>query len=301
MDNSLSLNVVNETGTLKSVILGIGTSIGQPANNNPKAKHYLDSGIFPTEDELVNEITQFEAALTANGVKVYRPEGIDNLCQIFTRDIGFVIDDYFFISAIKESRKGEITGIRYILDQIPKGKVINLRDETPELKIEGGDIIVWDDYILIAKSDRSDDAGYEFIKSKFPHKKVVQIPINVSSNYLDNMLHLDCALQPVGANSLILYREGIKGLGGIKTILDILEDKGIPLENVIEVDKEQAYRMFPNIFSISKDLVVIEKSFVELKERLIAQGIGVVEVDYVSTSKLGGLLRCSTLPLERIG
>jgi N-dimethylarginine dimethylaminohydrolase len=44
---------------------------------------------------------------------------------------------------------------------------------------------------------------------------------------------------------------------------------------------------------------VVEQGFGRLKSGLIERGYEVFEVDYSETSKLGGLLRCSTLPLKR--
>jgi len=295
----IHLSINNETSKLRSVILGIGTSIGEPGNNNPKSKFHLENGTFPTEIEIQKEIAQFEQAFLDNGVKLYRPKNIDNLYQIFTRDIGFVIGDTFFISVMIDARKPEIDGIAEILSQIDPSKIVDIRKEDSGIQIEGGDIILWDDYILVGKSLRTNDKGFAFLKRRFPDKKVVQIPVKSSTNHLENVLHLDCALQPVGHNSLILYRDGILDLNGIKSIIEILDDKKIPLENVIEVNQSQAYRMFPNIFSISKDIVIMERKFVELKFRLKQLGLQVIEVDYSETSKLSGLFRCSTLPLER--
>lgn len=297
----IDIRIHNETSELKSVILGIGTSIGEPSNNNPKSKFHLENGTFPTEEEVQKEISQFEKVLEENQIKVFRPSNIDDLCQIFTRDIGFVIGDTFFVSAMVEQRKSEIDGISTILSDIDPSQLVDIRQISSDIRIEGGDIIIWDDYILVGKSLRTNDAGYNFLKNRFSDKNVVQIPVKISTNHLENVLHLDCTLQPVGDNKLILYRDGIRDLNGMKSIIEILAAKEVPFDNVIEVNQNQAYRMFPNIFSISKDKVVIEKRFIELKFKLKNKGIKIIEVDYMETSKLSGLLRCSTLPLERKG
>ncbi len=296
----ITLNVKNETNKLKSVVLGIGTSIGEPSNNNPKSKFHLENGTFPTEDEIQAEISQFERILSDYNVTIFRPSDIDDLCQIFTRDIGFVIDNTFFISAMVEQRKREISGISQVLSDIPSSEIVDTRTIGENIKIEGGDIILWDDFILVGKSLRTNCEGFNFLKKKFPNKKVVQIPVKVSSNHFENVLHLDCTFQPIGDDKLILYRDGIQSLEGIKSIIEILEAKNIPLDNIIEVNQNQAYRMFPNIFSLSKDEIVIEKRFTELKFKLKNKGFNVIEVNYSETSKLSGLLRCSALPLERI-
>ena len=60
------------------------------------------------------------------------------------------------------------------------------------------------------------------------------------------------------------------------------------------------YWMNSNIFSISEEVVVIEENFVRLGEHLRNKwGMTVETVPYREISKMGGLLRCSTLPLRR--
>jgi N-dimethylarginine dimethylaminohydrolase len=70
-------------------------------------------------------------------------------------------------------------------------------------------------------------------------------------------------------------------------------------ENVFELTKEEMYWMNSNIFSIAEDIVVVEEHFTRLKAWLEEQGITVETVPYREISKMGGLLRCSTLPLVR--
>lgn len=58
--------------------------------------------------------------------------------------------------------------------------------------------------------------------------------------------------------------------------------------------------MFANVFSVSKNVVVSEKGFTRLNDHMKNKwGLTVEEVPYFEISKMGGLLRCSTLPLVR--
>jgi N-dimethylarginine dimethylaminohydrolase len=60
------------------------------------------------------------------------------------------------------------------------------------------------------------------------------------------------------------------------------------------------YAMNPNVFSISEDVVVVEEHFYRLIRHLReVWGMTVETVPYREISKMGGLLRCSTLPLTR--
>jgi N-dimethylarginine dimethylaminohydrolase len=59
------------------------------------------------------------------------------------------------------------------------------------------------------------------------------------------------------------------------------------------------YHMNSNVFSISPEVVISEKNFVRLNRELRNKGLIVEEVSYSEIAKMEGLLRCSTLPLER--
>ena len=70
-------------------------------------------------------------------------------------------------------------------------------------------------------------------------------------------------------------------------------------ENIFFVDKDEMYNMNCNIFSISEDTVVSEKSFERLNNWLEKRNINVEKIKYSEISKQEGLLRCSTMPLIR--
>ncbi len=59
--------------------------------------------------------------------------------------------------------------------------------------------------------------------------------------------------------------------------------------------------MFPNVLSLGPGRVVIERQFIELRYWLEDRGFQVSEVDFRQISRMGGLLRCATLPLRRLG
>lgn len=59
------------------------------------------------------------------------------------------------------------------------------------------------------------------------------------------------------------------------------------------------YEMNTNIFSISPQKAVIDSTFTRLQGWLGRRGIDTITVPYREVSKLGGLLRCTTLPLQR--
>jgi N-dimethylarginine dimethylaminohydrolase len=109
-----------------------------------------------------------------------------------------------------------------------------------------------------------------------------------------NALHLDCCFQPVGHNLAILHRDSFLNPQDVKWIIEYFGE-----DQIFEIDTAEMYSMCSNIFSISPEVVVSDRSFTRLNSWLRSRGITVEEIDYMEVGKQGGLLRCSTLPLCR--
>ena len=281
----------DETAPLESVVLGTGVNRGASRAINPTIRKHIQNNSAPTEEAIVKEIKTFEEILLQNGVEVLRPEDIPGTEQIFTRDIGFVIEEYYFVANMKHAvRQEEIKGVDYILKTSNQEKIVHL---PAGALAEGGDVLLHGDYLFVGISDRTNEAGAAFLRAFFPDKTVVSLDLVVDQDNPDrNILHLDCAFQPIGRDQAILYREGFVHEP------DILMDL-FPEGRRIDVDLEEKNLMFPNVFSLAPNKVVIERNFHRLKDELLKRDFEVFEVDYAETSKLSGLLRCSTMPLRR--
>ncbi len=302
----LKVNVTNETNRLKSVILGTAVSNGATPTveeaYDPKSLEHIKAGTYPIEKDMVTEMEAFKNALEKHGVTVYRPEIIENCNQIFTRDIGFVIDDKFIKANILPDRENEYQAIEYIVKQIDPQKVVLPPDE---VHIEGGDVMPWNDHIFVGTYKGSDYKNYitartnthgvNFIKELFPNKIVKEFDL-VKSNLepRDNALHLDCCFQPVGKDKGIIYKSGFREEADYVYLLNLFGK-----ENLFHIEREEMYHMFSNIFSIAPDVVVSEQKFTRLNNWLKDNGFTVEEIPYYEISKQEGLLRCSTLPLIR--
>ncbi|WP_314279730.1 dimethylarginine dimethylaminohydrolase family protein [Capnocytophaga leadbetteri] len=302
----LKLRVTNETDRLKAVILGTAVSNGATPTleeaYDPKSAEHIKAGTYPIEKDMVAEMDAFAAVLQKYGVQVYRPEIIRDCNQIFTRDIGFVIDDVFIKANILPDRQAEFQAIEYIVKQMNPDKVVTPPEE---VHIEGGDVMPWNEYIFIGtyKGDdykeqvtaRTNMAGVAFIQKLFPHKKVKEFDLVKSKTEArDNALHLDCCFQPVGKNKAIIYKGGFRSEADYQYLVDIFG-----AENLFHIERKEMYEMNSNVFSISPEVVVSEKHFTRLNAWLRAQGFTVEEIPYSEISKQEGLLRCSTLPLLR--
>ncbi|GIM52819.1 hypothetical protein CAPN004_18490 [Capnocytophaga cynodegmi] len=302
----LKVNIKNETNRLRAVILGTAQSNGATPTAeeayDPKSLEHIKAGTYPIEKDMVAEMEAFRSVLEKYGVTVYRPEIIENCNQIFTRDIGFVIDDIFIKANILPDRENEYQAIEYIVNKIEKSKVVIPPDE---VHIEGGDVMPWNEHIFIGTYKGSDYKNYitartnmqgvEFIKELFPNKIVKEFDL-VKSNLeaRDNALHLDCCFQPVGRNKGIIYKSGFREEADYVYLLELFGK-----ENLFHITRDEMYHMYSNIFSIAPDVVVSERKFTRLNNWLRDNGFVVEEIPYYEISKQEGLLRCSTLPLIR--
>ena len=302
----LKLQVNNESDRLHSVILGTATRNGPIPQADeaydPKSLEHILQGTYPQEADMVNELNAFENVLKRYAVQVYRPEIIEDLNQIFTRDIGFVIEDKFIKSNILPDRAEEWNAIQYLIKEIPADKLITAPED---IHMEGGDVLLWNDHIFVGTYKGDDYASYntartnmkgvEFIRDLFPKKEVKEFNLIKSmTNPRANALHLDCCFQPVGKDKAIVFPGGFIDQEDYQYLEDLFG-----LDNLFQITADEMYQMFSNVFSISPDVVVTEKQFTRLNNWLREQGFTVEEIPYHEIGKQEGLLRCSTLPLMR--
>jgi N-dimethylarginine dimethylaminohydrolase len=302
----LKLNVKDETSRLRAVVLGTAISNGATPKPqeayDPKSLEHILAGTYPIEADMVIDMNAFEAVFQKYNVTVYRPKLIPDYNQIFTRDIGFVIDDIFVKSNILPDRERELDAIQYVIDQINPLKVVRPPDE---VHIEGGDVMLWQNYIFIGTykgSDykdfitaRTNKEGVDYIKQLFPNKIVKEFDLVKSKiEARDNALHLDCCFQPVGKDKGIIYKRGFREESDYMFLVNLFGK-----ENLFHITREEMYNMNSNVFSIAQDVVVSEQNFTRLNNWLRDNGFTVEEIPYAEIAKQEGLLRCSTLPLIR--
>ena len=303
----MQLHITSETGRLRAVVLGWPYSPGK----TPSLEETFDSksyesvlhGVYPVEEDIIREMTAFEKVLKKYDVDVFRPSPVANCNQVFSRDVGFVIDDKIIVSNIIPDRQEEIDAYEEIYRQIHYKQIYNLPEA---VHVEGGDVILYKNYIFLGqynfpdysqvKTARTNRLAVDYLKMIFPERTIM--PLNLLKSDTDpyqGILHLDCTFMPVGHDKAIIYRRGFMNPRDAQHLVDIFGQ-----ENVFELTTEEMYAMNSNVFSISEDVIVVEEHFYRLIKHLREKwGMTVETVPYREISKMGGLLRCSTLPLRR--
>ena len=300
------LNIKNETSRLRVVILGTAKSNGPIPKvedcYDPKSREHVLAGTYPLEEDMVKELDAFERVLKKYEVIVFRPEVMDDVNQIFARDIGFVIENKFIKSNILPDREEEFQSIEYIINHLDPQDIIIPPEE---VHVEGGDVMPWNEYVFVGTytgedykeyiTARTNKEAVEFLQKLFPDKKVVKFELRKSNtDAKENALHLDCCFQPIGKGKAILHKNGFLVEEEYQFLVDLFGK-----ENIFEITKEEMYQMNSNVFSISEKVIVSEENFTRLNTWLRKNGFRVEEIPFAEISKQEGLLRCSTLPLIR--
>ncbi len=299
--------IKDEIAPLKTVILGRADSPGPTPDPeecyDPKSREHVIKGTYPREEDMIKEMEAFKTVLEKHGVNVLRPLPLENVNQIFARDVGFVIENKFFKSNIITQRKQEFQAILPLVKNIDHK---NFYYPPEEVRLEGGDVMPWNEYIFVGTyrfpdyqeyiTARTNAAAVDYLQQMFPQKEVIAFDLKKSNtNPYENALHLDCVFQPVGNGKAIIHKEGFLIEDQYKQL-----EKIFGKENLFHINKQEMYDMTANIFSITPDTVVSDKHFKRLNKWLRENNINVEEISYREIAKQGGLLRCSTLPLYRV-
>ncbi|MFV0566731.1 MAG: dimethylarginine dimethylaminohydrolase family protein [Flavobacteriaceae bacterium] len=302
----IKVDIKNETSRLRAVVLGTAQNNGPvPAVQDcydPKSIEHVLAGTYPQEADMLPEMEAVAQVFKKYNVAVYRPEVIQNCNQIFSRDIAFVIDNKIIRANILPNREKEVAAINYIWNQVEEQHRVIL---PPECHVEGGDVIVWNDYIFVGTysgedypqliTARTNTDAVITLQELFPDKTVKAFELRKSNtNAKENALHLDCCFQPLGKDKAIIHKNGFLIEREYQWLVDFFGK-----ENIFEITKDEMYDMYSNVFSISEEVVISEKNFTRLNTWLRSQGFTVEEVPYAEIAKQEGLLRCSTLPLIR--
>ncbi|HUB92634.1 MAG TPA: arginine deiminase family protein [Candidatus Saccharimonadales bacterium] len=293
---AIDLNVWSETGRLRSAIVhGAGNLVGyHDAGRIIKAlpddawdkflkeeKHHHEGGEWKAPQAKA-QVRAFHALLRESGVELIFPEDVKGqFVQFFTRDMGFVIGDTFYISnRTDEYRKREIDGISEQLRQIKN--VVHLT----EGRIEGGDVMVDGTTVYVGTSAKTNPDGYHSLKEKTEARGFEAVQLQLKRQ----VLHLDCRFNIIGDRLAIVMQDDFSE-EALQTIKSRFE--------IIEVSKKQQKAIPTNVFLIAPKKIASDLRNAELNRALRGRGFEVHEFPFDEVTKLWGSFRCCVLPLFR--
>lgn len=230
--------------------------------------------------KMINQYNEFINLLINEGSKIQFLNCVYGPNQVFIRDVGFVIDDILFISKMTHKKRGKETKA---LKEYIKNK--NIKTYKMKNFIEGGDVLIYNDYIFVGMSKRTSPKAADELQNYLLAigKKYEVVKINFNK---EKMLHLDCVFNILDDNHCII--------SSYVYDKDIIEQI---IDNVYYIDNKTARELGTNIVNLGEKRIVV--SHKKVKNILENKGFKVFYLNYSELIKAGGSLACTTLPIFR--
>lgn len=227
--------------------------------------------------KLKKEHSEFCDLLTKWSVKpIFAPLQKDCPQQTFTRDIGFVVNNWLFVcKSTIEMRKNEIKIFDLLFHNYKNIYYF-------ENHIEGGDVIVKDNNIFVGLSSRTKiEAVYE-LKSVLP--KVYNV---IVIKLKKKILHLDTVFNFVNETA-VFFEHGVK---------DKNFDINKYFKSIIYIEKTQQKFLPTNFLPLNIKTIIASKKNVVVNKKIEEKGITVIQGSFDEMLKLGGSYRCCSLEI----
>lgn len=246
---------------------------------NDVQKRYKDENI--NTKKAMQQHQEFVAALTEHGVETDLLEPSEQFPeQVFTRDIGFTIDETVYIGEMaSDIRQGEEKELQKWLNanQFQSQHLDSKR-------VEGGDVILDRDTVYVGISSRTSKNAIEELQKKLPGFTI--IPVSFDKKYL----HLDCVFNILSPTEALIFPPALDAAA-----VKMLSER----YTLIEVDSKEQFALGTNVLSIGGRRVFSQPQNKNVNKQLALNGFHVIEIDFSEIIKSGGAFRCCTMPVIR--
>ncbi|WP_232664917.1 dimethylarginine dimethylaminohydrolase family protein [Pseudonocardia sp. TRM90224] len=291
--STIEIGVSSDVGELREVLLGphkpftLKEILGEePAELDEFTADFISRFRLeePDAEVAAKQHAGLVTLLEAHGVTVHWADDVDCALQLYTRDMGFAVDDTFFLARpATEFRRGEQKGLASLLPRL--SKVHELESGT----IEGGDVLVTKDDVLVGRGESTDEAGVESFRAALVaagiRRDVVALEFDqLAVVHLD--VHFTLASPEVGLYNPAAFTAKSR---------EYLESRF----DLIEVTAEEVRGLAVNTVALGPDRLVVQHTDERIAEELRRRGITPVMVDFSEITRFPGGLHCATLPLVR--
>ncbi|UFN45170.1 dimethylarginine dimethylaminohydrolase family protein [Nocardioides okcheonensis] len=286
----VNISVSSETDVLKTVMMRLVASPEVLAS----LKAFLEPSIV--RQFLHNRFVPYNTAraqtqqlelknlLEAHGVRVILEAPIGGSGAHYTRDIGFAIDDTFFVARMgTRIRHQETVALEPWLARF--SKVERLDAGT----IEGGDVMLAPGRVLVGLGEATNKAGIAAFRSALARVGNTRevVPLEFTS---PGVIHLDTKFNLVTPEMAIISRDSFKA-ASLKWLEDHFE--------LVDATAEETRAIQINTLAIGNGKVIMDRRAERLANLIRARGVDPTLLDYSEITALPGSFRCTTLPLER--
>jgi N-dimethylarginine dimethylaminohydrolase len=291
--SSIRVNVPSEFATLRKVVMCLANPMSvfsflRHGGFDIPAVYQLwhnKWAIIHNHQRVREQQRAFIKVMETDGVEVLFAEAVpDCLTQHYTRDIGFAIDDTFFVAnPRRRSRQREIEGLRNLLPCF--SRVVRLESGT----IEGGDVMVDEQYVIIGLGEETNNEGIDCLRRKFKELRIDREVITLEFAHR-GIIHLDTRFNIPSKGIGLIHPKSFKpkSLKWLESHFDL-----------IEATDDETANLEINTFSLSPRKVFMRERSHRLASLLEPRGIEPILLDFSEVTKLPGSFRCTTLPIER--
>ncbi len=220
-----------------------------------------------------------------HGVKVLLLDSVPSVSsQHYTRDIAFCIDEACFLARMgTRYREPEQRALASLLPRV--STTVHLDHG----RIEGGDVMLFGNTVLVGLSEATDAAGVAELRRKLADRQspreVVPIPFTHRG-----VIHLDTKFNIVAERAALFVRRSFQPdtIRWFERHLDL-----------IEATDAETRGLAINTFSMGNGRVLIDTRSERLARLLHQRGLTPIPLDYSEVTRWPGSFRCTTLPLER--
>ncbi|MFI6907029.1 dimethylarginine dimethylaminohydrolase family protein [Nonomuraea sp. NPDC050394] len=224
------------------------------------------------------------AVLEEHDVTVRWADPVGCAVQMYTRDMGFAIDDVFFLARpATPTRRREQSALLSLHSRMSKVRALDAGF------IEGGDVLVTPSEVLVGIGDSTDEEGVEALRRamaaaglsrdvvpmRFTHRGVVHLDV-----------HFTLASPDVGLVSPAAF--DAESLGHLRDRFKL-----------ITVTPQEVRALAVNTVALGPDRLIIQAGHERLEAELSRHGITPVPVEFAEVTRFPGGLHCATLPLVR--
>jgi N-dimethylarginine dimethylaminohydrolase len=222
--------------------------------------------------------------LEAHGVRVILEAPIPYSGAHYTRDVGFAIDDTFFVARMGTRARGpEVVALEPWFARF--SKVARLDAGT----IEGGDVMLAPGRVLVGLGEATNEAGVASFTAALAKDGSARevVPLRFNS---PGVIHLDTKFNLVAPNLAVISRHSFEAKS-----LRWLEQNF----HLIDATPKETRAIHINALGIGNGQVVMDQRAERLASELRNNGVNPILLDYSEITCLPGSIRCTTLPLER--
>jgi dimethylargininase len=243
-------------------------------NFSKALSNYFGPG--PTDiDASIEAHGKYVDSLRENGLEVtILPSLADHPDCCFVEDVAVIIDGAAVICNLGHpSRQGEVESVKESLSEHLETIVMPVR-----AKLDGGDVVFYDDYFLIGRSTRTNAAGVEFIENICHERGFKTFIFDVPST----TLHLSTICSSP-APGILVAAEGH---------LRPEQFDGITAE-IIWVPNEESYAA--NTIGFENGCVIVSEGYPRTAQLLAQHGFSVTTIDMEHIRCADGSLTCLRL------